>query len=407
MRRARPDPRGLLPSMDTGGRSSLLSALAANAAAGTLFSWSVLLPALSARLGRPAVELGAVFSTSLVAFAIAVLCSGATVDRHGPRRATALAGMLSGAGLVLGAYAPNVLFLHLGIGVLFGFGSGLTYLATVSWATTRAGPRRTWAVGVVVASYAAGPMVAAPLAGLGADQWGTQTTLSIAALTVGGVMLLASRGLPGPLDPPQSSGGGEAARVGDVAALIALWFFSLGAFAPGLLGFAFAATIATHQGMSPRGAGVLLALMATANLLGRLCAAPLRIRIGLGAALVADLGALTLALVTLAWVPGALATVVGLLLIGIQYGMTSALLPLSTQAVSGAARFATAYGRVFSSWGVAALLGPATGAALYDVTDGFSRGFEASLVGTAVAAIALVVYHHRCHRPGSAAQPRP
>lgn len=391
---------------DAGGRTSLLSAVAANAAAGTLFAWSVLLPTLSAHLDRTVLELGPVFSTSLVAFATAVLCSGASVDRHGPRRATALAGVLSGGGLILAACATKVLLLHLGIGVLFGFGSGLAYLATVSWATTRAAPRRTWSVGVVVASYAAGPMVAAPLAGLGADRWGSRTTLSVAALTVGGVILLASRGLPGPVTPPESSEGGDVAPVGDVVALTALWFFSFAAFAPGLLTFAFAATIATQQGMSPRGAGVMVAVMATANLFGRLCAAPIRNRMGLGAALGVDLGGLALALVTLAWVPGAAAKVVGLSLIGIQYGMTSALLPLATRAVSGAARFATAYGRVFSSWGVAGLVGPATGAALYDGTRGYSRGFEVWLVGVAVAAIALVAYRRR-HRPGLTAGPGP
>ncbi len=392
-------------STHVGGRGPLLSALAANAAAGTLFAWSVLLPTLSTHLDRTAADLGPVFSTSLAAFATAVLCGGGFVDRQGPRRATALAGALSGAGLVLAAYATSVLLLHLGVGGLFGFGSGLTYLATVSWATTQAS-RRAWALVLVVASYAAGPMAAAPLAALAAERWGSQTTLTVAALTVGSVILLASRGLPGPFTSPLASRSGEAAPVGDVVALTALWFFSLGAFAPGLLSFAFAATIATQEGVSPRGTGAVVAVMAAANLVGRLLVAPLQNRVGLGVALGVDLGALALALVTLAWVPGAVTSVLGLSLIGIQYGMTSALLPLATRTVSGATRFATAYGRVFSSWGVAGLLGPVTGAALYDGTDGYSRGFELWLFAAGVAAIALVVFRRR-PRPGLSAGPRP
>jgi MFS transporter, OFA family, oxalate/formate antiporter len=121
------------------GRLPVLSAVAANAAAGTLFAWSVLVPALSVEFGRPPAELGSIFSGGMFAFAVAILCGGAAVDRHGPRRVTAVGGLLSAGGIALGSAAGNVLVLHLGVGVLFGLGSGLTYLCAVYWATTRAG----------------------------------------------------------------------------------------------------------------------------------------------------------------------------------------------------------------------------------------------------------------------------
>lgn len=374
-------------------RLPLLSAVAANAAAGTLFAWSVLVPALSAELARPAVELGSVFSSSMVAFAVAVLCGGTAVDRRGPRRAMTVGGLLSGGGIALAAGAGNALVLHLGVGVLFGLGSGLTYLSAVSWATTRGGGL--WAVGVVVASYAAGPVVAAPLGSLGIERWGWRTTLVVAALTVGAVIVVASRGLPGPPERSPAVVRGAEGPMGDATALAALWWFSLGAFAPGLLAFANAAHVATERGVSPRGAGVAVALMAAANLAGRLCAASVVLRIGLRRAMAADLGALALSLIALARLPGAAAVVVGLSLLGVQYGLTSALLPAATREVSTESRFGAAYGRVFSSWGVAGLLGPALGAALYDESLGYSRSFAASLGGAAISAGALLVLRYR------------
>lgn len=392
-----------MPAERADGRLQLLSAAAANAVAGTLFSWSVFLPALSARFDRPADQIGPVFSTSLVAFTVAVLFSGAYVDRNGSRRATVLAASLSGGGLILGAYAGSVLLLHLGIGVLFGFGSGLTYLSAVSWAAAQAGRRRMRAMSVVVASYAAGPVVAAPLGGLGADRWGSRATLLVAAITVGGILVMASRGLPGRLTPPPTARGVDSRPIGDAAAMAALWVFSVGAFAPGLLGFAYAANIVTLRGMSPRGAGITVALMAVANLTGRIFAAPLAHRMGLSTALATTLGATALALATLAGTTGAVASMISLLVLGVQYGLTSALLPLATGEVSGKARFATAYGRIFSSWGVAGLWGPATGAALYDQASGYSRSFEALLLGATVAALALVVYDRRQRRRADAA----
>lgn len=145
--------------------------------------------------------------------------------------------------------------------------------------------------------------------------------------------------------------------------------------------------------------------MAAANLAGRLCVASLVRRVGLGRALAADLGALALSLFALAWLPGAAAVVVGLWLLGVQYGLTSALLPAATQEVSREGRFGTAYGRVFSSWGVAGLLGPALGVVLYDESRGYSRSFAASLGGAAVAGVALIVYRRR-REPGRDADSR-
>jgi MFS transporter, OFA family, oxalate/formate antiporter len=110
--------------------------------------------------------------------------------------------------------------------------------------------------------------------------------------------------------------------------------------------------------VSPRGDGVAVALMAAANLAGRLCAASLVLSIRLFQALAPNFGALVLSLLAFARLPRAAAVVVGLSLLGVQYGLTSALLPPATQEVSRRSRLGTAYGRVISSWGVAGLLGP-------------------------------------------------
>ena len=226
----------------------LVAAAAVNAAAGTLFAWSVFLPAMTAEFAVPVGELGGVFSTALVVFALAVLFGGSGVDRYGPRGAAGLAGLLSGGGLALAAAAPGVLVVHAGFGVLFGVGSGLAYLSAVSWASTRGGQRRARGVGIVVAAYAAGPIVAAPLGAFASDRWGWRAALTVGALGVAVVTLLASRGLPGPVpgSPPVDDRHG-ATHLRDAGALGALWLLFLAATAPGLLAFACAAQIAAER----------------------------------------------------------------------------------------------------------------------------------------------------------------
>ena len=88
--------------------------------------------------------------------------------------------------------------------------------------------------------------MAAPLGVLGVDRWGSRVTLLVAALAVGGIIVVAGQGLPGPRDEPPAADAVSVAPVGDPAAMAALWCFSLGAFAPGLFGFAYAADIALH-----------------------------------------------------------------------------------------------------------------------------------------------------------------
>lgn len=382
-------------------RVPLVSAIAANGAAGTLFAWSVLLPALSADLGLPADDLGVVFSAALVVFAAAMLAGGRYVDTYGPRRCAAVAGILSALGLVLAATATNLPMLILGIGVLFGSGSGLTYLSTVAWVSTRTAPVRAFEIGLVVAAYAAGPMVAAPFASLGTERFGWRATLAGGAVLVTAVILLAARGLPvgspardaaAEVRNPDPAGDGP---VGDPVALVALWLLFFSAVAPGLLAFAFAAPASTERGVSSGAAGLVVSLMAVGNLVGRLLPTPLLGRFGLLPALWAGVATMVIALVPLAWSTSAAVAVVALPLLTLQYGMVSALLPAATRLVTRPARFGTAYGRVFSSFGVAGVLGPFAGAALHVEPDGYARGFQLSLLMACAAAVALTAYQRR------------
>lgn len=385
---------------------SLFAAVAANAAAGMLFAWSVLLAPLSTDLGVQADDLSSIFSGALVAFALAVTVSGRAVDRYGPRRTTGLASALSGLGLVMSGLGAHMLVLHVGIGMLFGFGSGLTYLSVVAWASTGA-DGRAWVVGVVVAAYAAGPVVGAPLATLGVQHLGWRATLVVAGVVVAAVTWLGSRGIPARQEVPTARATDSATdsatdratdragKPGHTGGLVALWVLFLAMFTPGLLAFAHAASIAAARGMSPGAAGSVVSLMALGNVGGRLLAAPLATGLTMRTALWVVLAVLALTLAPLAWLGGTTVLLVGLPILAVQYGTASALVPMATRALSGELRFATAYGRVFSSWGVAGVLGPTVVAALHESGDGYVPVFRMSLLAAALAAPALVLVQRR------------
>lgn len=382
-------------------RIPLLAAVAANGAAGTLFAWSVLLPSLAADLGRDPDDLGVVFSTALVSFAVAMLAGGRLVDRSGPRRSTLLAGASSAAGLVVAAAGPGLTTLVIGGGVLFGLGSGLTYLSVVTWASTAHAPGRTTEVGLVVAAFAAGPIAAAPVAAVVADRMGWRAALGIAAVVVAGVILVAARSLP----PRAVDVRLEAARdvvrrtapgpVTDPFALTALWLVFLGAVLPGLLAFAYAAPAVVERGLPPTAASLVVAAMASGNLAGRLLPAAVVPRLGVLPALWGSTLVLAGGVVVLGWTSTPVPAVAAMTVLALQYGAVSALLPAAARLVATPTRFATAYGAVFSSFGVAGMLGPYVGAVLHGEGDGYRAGFRATLVAVGLAAAALVVYGRR------------
>lgn len=325
------------------------------------------------------------FSTAVASFALSVVAAGRAVDHYGPRRMAAAGGVLSGTGLTMTALAQQLIVLHIGFGLLF----GLAYSSVVTWASTRTGSE--WgsrrSVGVVVAAYAAGPIVAEPVGGRSAAQWGWRVTVLGGAAVVTAVTVLASRHLPGAAMAARATH--PTNRVSDVPALAALWLLFLSATAPGL--FAYATDLTAERGLDPRLGGVAVAAMGAGNLVGRLVADPLIERVGLRSALRVDLVLLCAALVALTSLSGMAAALLALVLLSLQYGALSALLPTAVRQVCDASRFGRLYGLVFSSWGLAGLLAP-------QLQDPAAAGATALLPWISVAAAAVVggaVYERR------------
>ena len=275
------------------------------------------------------------FSTAVACFALSVVAAGRAVDHYGPRRTSALAGVLSGTGLTTSALAQHLVVLHVGFGLLFGVGSGLAYSSVVTWASTRTDAGAPGPVGLVVAAYAAGPVIAGPVVGLGAAAWGWPATVLLGAAVVAVVTVLASRLLPdatvgaGPTPGPTVHGT-------DLTASAALWLLFLSASVPGLFAFAYAAELAVQRELDQRLGGLAVASMGMGNLLGRLAADPLIARVGLRTALRIDLVLLCVALVALTSLSGQAAALLTLVLLAVQYGALSALLPTAVRRVCDA-----------------------------------------------------------------------
>ncbi len=345
-----------------------------NLSLGSLFSWSLFVDPLAEQFGSSPAALAGVFSVSVMIFAAIVLAGGPVVDRHRPRTVATAAAVAAAAGLLLGSRAPSLGWVVAGYGALFGVGNGLGYATAVAVAGKGFGDRRGLALGVVVGAYAAGPLVASPAitALLAAVGWrGTFVALGVViglALLVGAALL--GDGLPddgGPSPAPPGSARTLLLRPGGIA----LWAAFLLGTLPAMLVVAHAATIADAGGLRPAAVSAAVALLGAGNLAGRAGGGWLSDRFGRLPGLRAATLTLAAACAALAAVSATVPVLVLMVVVGVGYGTQSSLVPALTADLFGVERFGANYGRIFTGWGVAGLLGPQLGAALGSPARGF------------------------------------
>lgn len=345
-------------------RRAVAGAVLLDLAVAPLFVWDVLDDPLAREIGRSSSALTVVYAVGLACFTAGVVLGGRLADRVAPRPLARLTAVGVAAGLVGTAVAPGVVTMVLAFGVVLGAATGVGYATAVRVAGSVAG-RRGLAVSLVVSAYAAGAVVLSPVADLLLDRMGTVRTLIALAVVLGGLVLVASLLLPGATASPQ----GRARPRGSlrpVRATVVVWWsvFGLGA-APALIAFGHAGGLAGSGGL----AAVAVMLLNGGNLAGRLIAGPTRDRIGSARALHVTAVALVVAVIGVAVPAPTAVALAALLLLGVQYGAVSVLVPVAVSEAVPAERFGAAYGVVFTGWGAVGLLGPLLAAGLADAVD--------------------------------------
>lgn len=374
-----------------GERSALTGAALLDLAVSPLFAWDVFTGPLRRDLGAGDALLAGVFSVGLVAFMLGVLVGGRVADSVAPRRLA----LITLGGLVLGllgsAAASSVITLLVSFGVLVGGSSGLGYVTAVRVAGTVASGRGL-ALGIVVSAYAVGTAALAPVAAALLATIGRGWTFVVLAgalallLAAAAVLVPGAASQPGPRPHPST----RPARPS--GAVIALWLaFGLGA-APALAAFAQAGNLTG----TPDTAVEAVTLLNLGNFAGRLAAGPWSDRTGRRSALHVNSALLVLACLPLVLgVIGPFA-LLALLLLGVQYGALSTLIPAATSDVVPAEHFGASYGLVFTGWGIAGLLAPVAAATLA-TQIGYSGVYRSFLVLAALAWACVATYTGLVH----------
>ena len=375
----------------------LLAAAIVSAALGSIHAFSILLVPLETLFLTTRSAVSLTYSLALVSLSIAVLLGHRIYGRSSPAAIVMAACMLAAIGTFIAGIGDSLSAVWLGYGVIFGAANGLGYGFGLQLAAQANPGREGLAMGVVTAAYAFGAVVSPTLFSAILE------TLSFRAVMVtltGG--LLASGIFSGAIlkcvgaqflqDKNRSVTISASLRSQQL-----LWLGYFGGVLAGLMVIGHAAGVAAalQPGISPWLAPMVIAAF---NLLGSLIGGRLVDKVrpeGLLAVLAVITTSALISLVVFGRLGGLL---ISLSVIGFAYGGTIAAYPAAIAKLFDVKDSARIYGRVFTAWGCAGLLGPWFAGFLFDISRDYQLALliaaAFSLVSVLAAALLSVVHRH-------------
>ena len=361
---------------------SLVGCVLLSGVLGSIHAYSLFIESFESDLGVGRGEAGAPYSVALASLTVVVLVSHLLFRLVPGPLVVLIASGGAAIGLLLAASANSLAGVVLGYGVVFGAFNGLGYAFSLQRASESNPDRRGFALGLVTAAYALGGASTAlvldkQVAASGATSGLRWLALAIAVTGIVTSVLLTNNDSPARRSPARLSSA-------NLRILAPLWTAYLLAVLAGLMALGHAAAIVDDAG-GPGGAAVVAAGLASAS--G-----------GLWIALVADrtatdrllrllpLGS-AVVLVIAAVVSHGVVLMVSVAGIAFTYGALIAIYPLAVTQRFGQDGYSRAYGRVFTAWGTAGLVGPVGAGHLFEVTG----SYRIPMFMAAVAAIGSAV----------------
>jgi MFS transporter, OFA family, oxalate/formate antiporter len=356
-----------MSSVNPNGRKVLFAASMVSAALGSIHAFSVFLEPLETMFETSRAVVSLVYSFSLVSLTTAVLFGPAIYSRLQPATIYVWVGLLGAGGAGLAGFAESLEVVLIGYSLIFGMANGLGYGFGLQFAA-RANPENPGlAMGVVTAAYAFGAVlapygfeVALAFGGFFSAMMALGSVVS--GVGIGAAMLVARSGVQ--YTDASAEPGACTLPWGHIAAI---WVAYGSGVVAGLMAIGHAAGIAATAGFS---GWIAAATIAGCNLVGSLFSGWLSDRVSHRSILSTLALFSTAALLALSVLPALTIPLLGV--VGFAYGGSIATYPAAIAVLFPGESGPRAYGRIFTSWGVAGLLAPWLAGQFYDWNGSYS-----------------------------------
>jgi OFA family oxalate/formate antiporter-like MFS transporter len=390
----------------------VVGGLLMNLALGSLYAWSVFVAPLEKEFGWKRADTSMVFTWAVVVFAIAFILAGRLQDKLGPFKISMVGCILLTAGFLLCAQTTSLTYLIVCFGIVVGIGNGFGYATPIPVMAKWFPDRRGLAVGLAVAGYGGGSAIFGPMANLWLiPTYGWRTTFTVLGvvffvMTLAGASLLKNPPAgyrPAGWTPAPASKAAATTheftpgQMWRTPAAYFMWVaYALGT-AAGLMVISQLIPFAKSVGIPGAALPVIgLVIGAAGNASGRILSGwmsdalgrlnVLRLMIGISAAAMPILY-LTGSNVAMLYVM--------VFIVYWCYGTQLSVNASTTSDFWGTKNAGINYGLLFTSWGVAGIIGPRIGGKLFDTY----KNYQAAFYTAAVLAVVALVFEMLARRP--------
>ena len=380
----------------------IVGGLFMNLALGSLYAWSVFVAPLEKEFGWKRADTSLVFTWAVVVFAISFIVAGRLQDKLGPLRVSLTGCALLTLGFVLCTWTSSLTYLIVCFGVLVGIGNGFGYATPIPVMAKWFPDKRGLAVGLAVAGYGGGSAIFGPMANLWLiPTYGWRTTFAVLGVVFFVMTLIGSLLLKNPpagYRPPGWSPAPAAKAAattyefspGEMWRTPAAYFmwiaYALGTSA-GLMVISQLVPFAKSMNIPSEALQTMTLIVGAAgNASGRIFSGWMSDTLGRLNVLRLMIGLSAIAMPIL-YVTGANVALLYLMVFVVYwcYGTQLSVNASTTSDFWGTKNAGINYGLLFTAWGVAGIVGPRIGGALFDKYKNYEAAFYTAAVLAAVA----------------------
>lgn len=383
----------------------LIAAVGINLTMGVNYSWSIFKKALVEDLLWSNLAASLPYTLYIVVFAFTMAFAGRMQDKYGPRIVVLIGSILMGVGYVLCSIADGLVFFLLAYGIVGAMGNSFCYSTTmptvIKWFSKE---RRGTVTGVIIGATSLASFFISPVASLLISLYGVFTTFFILGLSLSIIIFGLGRFLRNPevneissiprteiLNSCIESTTREYTwqEMIRTPTFYKLWIMYLFASSAGLMIIGHITSIAQIQAKWNFGY-YLVMVIAIFNTIGRLFSGMLSDKYGRKNVITIALIIQFLNIACFVFYTNLMLLMCGAALTGLCYGASMSFFPLATADYYGVKNAGANYGLLFTSWGVAGLIGPVLAGFLVDITGAYTMAYIISAILLGIVAFLAI-----------------
>lgn len=387
------------------------ASVATHVCLGSVYAWSVFVPALQAQTGWTKPQVTWAFSLAIACLGLTAALAAPLMQRLGPKASVGWSALFFGVGLLgagLAVRLHSLGMLYLCYGVIGGIGLGLGYVPPVTTLMRWFADRKGFATGMAVGGFGLGALLASFLGEILLQRFSAGVTFALLGLAYGSVIFAVSRVLALPRDIPQAATQPSGVPFLREARFWRLWFVFFMNIATGILLIALARPMLEDAAQGAGGALVpavtAVAIMGLFNGLGRLGWSSLSDHLGRTATWMILFGLQAGVFLLLRSGASPLPLALGLWLIASCYGGGFALCPALVADLFGPARAPRVYGLSLTAWSAAALVSPPLAAWMREAFGSYTAILGACCAGS-ILGLLLVLLFRQSRQPDECPEP--